>query len=83
MIQQIETLRGSRIVVYVTADRPDLGGQIGQDTISMLFQHLEAIGHQPLIDLFLYTRGGNTLAPSRIIESPRVHRRLGSVGSSA
>jgi hypothetical protein len=66
-IQQIETARNSKLLIYVTVDRPDLSGMVGDDTYGVFFEHLEAIGHQPQIDLFLYTRGGYTLAPVRIV----------------
>lgn len=66
LITKLETLRKSRVVVYVTADRPDLSAQMGEDVVPLFFDHLESIGRQDRIDLFLYTRGGYTLAPIRL-----------------
>lgn len=36
LIQQIQTLRNSRVIVYVTADRPDVSGQMGDDVVPIV-----------------------------------------------
>lgn len=66
MIEEIEKIRGSRVIVYVTADRPDAGAKMGIDVGPYFYEHLDAMGHQDRLDLFLYTRGGFTLAPTRL-----------------
>lgn len=66
MIEAIEKMRGSRVIAYVTADRPDAGAQMGIDVAPHFYEHLESMGHQAKLDLFLYTRGGFTLAPIRL-----------------
>ncbi len=66
LIQTLEALRRSRIIVYVTADRSDLGAQMAEDVVPLFHEHLQSIGRQKRIDLFLYTRGGHTLAPTRL-----------------
>lgn len=62
VIQEIEQLRGSRVLVAVWGDRPGLETQIASDTHAFFYQHLERIGKVPRIDVLLYTTGGQTLA---------------------
>jgi ClpP class serine protease len=66
LIQHIEELRGSRVVVYVTGDRPPWGAQIGNDAIRPLYDHLRQLGHVEALDLFIYSRGGDIDVPWRI-----------------
>jgi ClpP class serine protease len=66
LIQQLQTLRRSRVIVYVTADRPDLAGQMNDDVVPIIYEHLHAMGRQNKVDLFLYTRGGHALTPQRL-----------------
>lgn len=68
LIKQLENERGSKIILYVTADRQNFGtGMSSSDTIPLFFEHLQSIKKVEKIDLFLYTRGGHTLAPNRIV----------------
>jgi len=67
LIRQLEDERGSKIISYFTADRQNLGTQLGSDTIPFFFEHLQSIKKVEKIDLFLYTRGGHTLTPNRIV----------------
>lgn len=68
MIKQLEEKRGSKIISYFTADRQNFGaGMSSDDTIPLFFEHLRSIKKVEKIDLFLYTRGGDTLAPNRIV----------------
>jgi len=66
-IKKIEEFRKSRVITYITSDRPGLGTQIADDTTQLFYDILETMGHQERIDLYLYTRGGNTVAPLRIV----------------
>ena len=59
---KLEESRGSKLLVYVTSDRPNLGTQIASDILSPFTEHLDTIGDVEKISLFIYTRGGNTLA---------------------
>lgn len=65
--QQIEQMRESKLLVYVTGDRPGLETQIGQDVIDNFIEHLDLIGVTRKISLLLYTRGGDTLAAWSIV----------------
>ena len=65
--RQIEAERNSKVIAYVTGDRPGMEAQIGADTPDIFLEHLDVIGKVPKISLILYTRGGNTLAAWNII----------------
>ena len=67
LIGQLEDKRGSKIISYFTAERHDFGTQMGSDTIPLFFEHLWSTKKVKKIDLFLYTRGGHTLTPNRIV----------------
>lgn len=60
--KKLEESRNSKLLVYVTSDRPNLGTQIASDILSPFTEHLDRIGDVDKISLYLYTRGGNTLA---------------------
>lgn len=62
IIGQIETKRNSRIVVYITGDRPNLSSKIATDAFPLFHKHLTNIGIQDKIDLFIYSTGGITMA---------------------
>lgn len=65
--QKIEQERKSKVIAYVTGDRPGMGAQIGADTPDLFLEHLDAIGKVNKISLILYTCGGDTLAAWNII----------------
>lgn len=64
---KIEKKRGSKLLVYVTGDRPGWETQIANDATGYIVEHLDKIGVVPKISLFLYTNGGNTLAGWNIV----------------
>jgi hypothetical protein len=71
LIQNIQELRGSRLLVYFTGDRRPFGSQIAEDAVRPLYKHLlglaeEAAQHKK-IDLFLYSRGGDVSVPWRVV----------------
>ena len=63
-IRRLEEIRGSRIVTYVTGDRPSGGPgltlplQVEPTVVPVIQEALRRMGRQPRLDLFLYTRGG-------------------------
>jgi len=67
-IQKIEKERKSKVICYLTGDRAQFPTNIGEDVIPILYRHLELIGYQNKIDLFLYTRGGDMVVPIRIVK---------------
>jgi hypothetical protein len=74
-ISKIQALRNCPLIVYVTGDRPNLETKIDDDALRVIYDHLEAVGEQDALDLFLYTRGGNTLTPPRLVSLIREYVR--------
>lgn len=60
--KKLETLRDSKLLVYVTSDRQNAETNIGADILSYFANHLDLIGDVGKISLFIYSNGGNTLA---------------------
>lgn len=65
LIRAIEATRGSRVITYVTGDRPSGEGGLGLDlpiertAVPVLHRVLQSVGRSPRVDLFLYTSGGD------------------------
>ncbi len=67
LIMRVEQARNSRVLTYVLGDRmvfppgiPGFATQLGTEPQLLFLDQLKAIGRCPNLDLFLYTRGGNT-----------------------
>jgi hypothetical protein len=73
LIQQLEKEQGSRLITYITGDRQPFATRIASDVVPLLSRHLEKIGKAKKISLFLYTSGGDMLAPIRIVKLIRNH----------
>lgn len=58
----LEAALKAKVLVYVTGDRPGLESQVSQEATDYFVHHLDAIGPVSRIALYLYTRGGQTLA---------------------
>jgi hypothetical protein len=67
LYKELEKKQDSRVLVYVTGDRRGLETNIGNDVYDFFVNHLDKIGPVPKISLYLYTRGGDTLAAWSII----------------
>ena len=78
-IAQLEQERKSRVVTLITGDRhsdialPGLPGKIAGDQARVLYDHLRDIGHTQRLDLFLYTRGGDSTVPWVFVNLLRSH----------
>lgn len=68
LIQKIEKSRNSKVITYVTGDRQPFVTKVADDIIPIFAKHLEKIGKQNKISLFLYTRGGDMITPIRLIK---------------
>ncbi|MFH0712518.1 MAG: hypothetical protein V2A55_01530 [Candidatus Jorgensenbacteria bacterium] len=73
LIKNLEKERGSRVISYITGDRPPFATKIAGDVVPLLGNLLDDIGKVKKISLFLYTSGGDMLAPIRIVKLIRNH----------
>ncbi len=71
LIKQIEEIRGSRVLTYVTGDRQGTPGHIGEDAVRHVVEHLRQFGHIEELDLFLYSRGGGMDVPWHLVSAFR------------
>jgi len=75
LVEQIEALRESRVLCYVTGDRNPAPGQIGDDAVRPMYERLREIGPVEKLDLFLYSRGGAIDVPWRIVTALRANAK--------
>lgn len=72
LIQKIEELRNSRVITYVTSDRQGpVNARIAMDVVPIISKQLQEIGKTENIDLFLYSAGGDTMVPWRLVSMIR------------
>ena len=72
LIQQIEGLRKSRVITYATSDRQGpFNARIAMDVIPLISKQLQAIRKTENIDLFIYSAGGDTIVPWRLVSMIR------------
>lgn len=64
---ELEEKLETKLLVYVTSDRSGWETQVAADTLEYLIGHLDNLGRVPKISLYLYTRGGDTLAAWSIV----------------
>ena len=73
LYRELEQEFNSKIITYVTSDRPNMAAQIASDAIEYFISHLDSIGPCSRISLFLYTRGGDTSAARNIVNLLRMY----------
>src|SRR5574341_883633 len=69
LIEDLEKKRGSKVIVYFTGDRQPFGSRIADDAVRPLYEHLlnfDFKGEQKIMDLFIYSRGGDVSVPWRV-----------------
>ncbi len=75
ILEKIQTLRNSYVLVYLTGDRQPTQAVIAEDAVRPLYDHLLALAQSTptkrKIDLFLYSRGGDVSVPWRIVSMIR------------
>ena len=72
LIQQIEKLRNSKVITYLTSDRQGpVNARVAMDIIPIISRQLRQIGKVENIDLFLYSTGGDTMVPWRLVSMIR------------
>jgi len=62
LYKKIETERNSKLIVFVTGDKPGMETQISPDSHDLFVNHLDKFNLPEKITLYLYTRGGDTMA---------------------
>ncbi len=69
LIQEIETLRDSKVICYLTSTRPGLAAQMSEDAVRVFFDHMLLLPERPLkrLDIYLCSNGGNGVVPWRLI----------------
>ncbi|HQE93479.1 MAG TPA: hypothetical protein PLH19_11410 [Anaerolineae bacterium] len=80
LIRNIEQKRGSKVITYVTSDRDGLSVNIAGDVVSILHEHILAIEprEREKLDLFIYSRGGDSDVPWSIVSMFREYCKEGS-----
>ncbi|MDI3543944.1 MAG: hypothetical protein PWQ28_225 [Candidatus Woesearchaeota archaeon] len=71
IIKKIEESRKSKVLVYLTGDRPNALANIAEDAVRPMYDHILKFGKVKNIDLFLYSRGGDVSTPWKIISMLR------------
>lgn len=67
LYRKIEAARGSKVLSFITGDRPGLETQISKDAIAFFVDHLDAMWPCRKISLILYTNGGDTAAAWQLV----------------
>lgn len=80
LLRSIEQKRNSKVIAYVTSDRPGLASMIGSDAVPILHEHILAIPPEDRkkLDLLLYSRGGESDVPWTIVSMFREYCEEGS-----
>lgn len=73
LYKELEREFNSKLIVYITSDRPNMSAQIAPDVIDCFIEHLDKIGPCKRISLFLYTRGGDTSTARNIVNLLRMY----------
>ena len=73
LLRKIEQERGgSRLIVYITSDRPPpFQAKMALDVVRPFYEHLTRIGHVQQIDLLVFSQGGDTIVPWRMVNLTR------------
>ncbi len=72
LIKNIEDIRNSKVITYVTSDRQGpVGAKIAMDVIPIMSKQLRKIGKTENIDLFIFSSGGDTMVPWRLVSMIR------------
>jgi Serine dehydrogenase proteinase len=62
IIEKIQRTRKSKVICYLTSDRPNASAQIQKDVMPVFYEHLCHLDEAEHIDVFIVTSGGDTLA---------------------
>jgi hypothetical protein len=80
LINEIEKIRKSKVIAYLTSDRQGpMNARISMDIIPIISRQLRNIKRNEKIDLFLYSAGGDTMVPWRLVSMIREYCNYFSV----
>ena len=72
LIKKIEEQRKSKVITYITSDRQGpVNARVAMDIIPIISKQLRQIGKVENIDVFLYSTGGDTMVPWRLVSMIR------------
>ena len=72
IIKKIQKKRNSKVITYLTSDRAGpLNARIAGDIIPVISHQLRSISKTQNIDLFLFSQGGDTMVPWRLVSMIR------------
>src|SRR3989339_1241227 len=72
LIQEIEKARNSKVITYLTSDRQGpVNARVAMDIIPIISKQLQKSGKVENIDLFIYSTGGDTMVPWRLVSMIR------------
>jgi Serine dehydrogenase proteinase len=68
LIKEIEKLRKSKVICFLTSIRPNLNAQISEDVVRVFFDHMLLLS-RPVekIDVFICSNGGSSTVPWRLV----------------
>ncbi len=77
IVQRIEEKRNSKVIAYITSDRPNLETHIAGDVVSLIHEHILALDEndRSKLDLIIYSRGGQSDVPWSIVSMFREYAR--------
>lgn len=69
IIKEIEKLRGSTVLCFLTSLRPNVLTQMADDAVRVCFDHLLLFPERPVekLDVFLCSNGGSGTVPWRLV----------------
>lgn len=70
LIKELEAVRGTKIISFITSTRDGLDFPIAMDSIRKIFEHIKGFGgkaEKPKIDLFIHSNGGNSIVPWKLV----------------
>ncbi len=69
LISEIERIRQSKVICYLTSLRPNLHASMAEDAVRVFFDHLGLLQRRPIekLDIFLCSNGGSGALPWRLV----------------
>jgi hypothetical protein len=81
IIAEIEALRESKVICYLTSLRPNFVAQMSDDAVRVMFDQMLLLPQRPVnnLDIFLCSNGGSGTVPWRLISLFREYAKKVSV----